>query len=128
MGIDHSKGEMKGRYDRILCDPPFLSSDCQTKGWSLTAQRRRATTLADRQVTAALTVRWLAKGPATDAEKVDLRLILCTGERMEALVLKLYPGMQTTTFDPQHTQNRLSNDFRCYANFECASWSWRKLE
>ncbi|KAK0517275.1 hypothetical protein JMJ35_000430 [Cladonia borealis] len=101
-------GEMKSRYDRILCDPPFLSSDCQTK--------------------AALTVRWLAKAPAKNAEKEDLRIILCTGERMETLVLKLYPGIQTTTFDPQHTQNRLSNDFRCYANFECASWSWRKLE
>jgi hypothetical protein len=24
--------EHKGRYDRIICDPPFLSDDCQTKG------------------------------------------------------------------------------------------------
>ncbi|MCJ1481067.1 hypothetical protein MMC06_001223 [Schaereria dolodes] len=24
--------EMKGKYDRIICDPPFLSTDCQTKG------------------------------------------------------------------------------------------------
>ena len=119
---------MKGKYDRILCDPPFLSPDCQTKGRSLTVKLKRAMTLADSHVIAALTVRWLATAPATDAEKVDLRIILCTGERMETLVLKLYPGIQTTNFDPQHTQNRLSNDFRCYANFECASWSWRKLE
>ena len=24
--------EMKGAFDRIVCDPPFLSDDCQTKG------------------------------------------------------------------------------------------------
>lgn len=24
--------EMKGAYHRVLCDPPFLSADCQTKG------------------------------------------------------------------------------------------------
>ena len=23
---------MKGRVDRIICDPPFLGEDCQTKG------------------------------------------------------------------------------------------------
>jgi hypothetical protein len=24
--------ELKGSADRIICDPPFLSEDCQTKG------------------------------------------------------------------------------------------------
>lgn len=24
--------ELKGTFDAIICDPPFLSSDCQTKG------------------------------------------------------------------------------------------------
>lgn len=24
--------ELKGKFDRIVCDPPFLSEDCQTKG------------------------------------------------------------------------------------------------
>lgn len=24
--------ELKGTFDRIICDPPFLSEDCQTKG------------------------------------------------------------------------------------------------
>ena len=47
MGIDRYEGEMKSKYDRILCDPPFLSPDCQTKGWSLTAQLRKAVALAD---------------------------------------------------------------------------------
>jgi len=27
--------EMKGSFGRIICDPPFLSEDCQTKGISL---------------------------------------------------------------------------------------------
>ena len=43
----------------------------------------------------------------------------------EGLILKLYPGIKTTTFVPQHAQDRLSKDFRCYANFECSTWSWR---
>ncbi|KAL2045503.1 hypothetical protein N7G274_001931 [Stereocaulon virgatum] len=99
---------MKGKYDTILCDPPFLSSDCQTK--------------------AALTTRWLSKLTSTDPTRPCPRLIVCTGERMEALVHKLHPGIRTTTFDPQHAQNRLGNDFRCYANFECANWLWRKSD
>jgi tRNA G10 N-methylase Trm11 len=24
--------ELKGSFDAIICDPPFLSQDCQTKG------------------------------------------------------------------------------------------------
>ena len=26
--------ELKGSFDRIICDPPFLSDDCHTKGSS----------------------------------------------------------------------------------------------
>ena len=26
--------ELKGSFDAIICDPPFLSQDCQTKGKS----------------------------------------------------------------------------------------------
>lgn len=33
-------------------------------------------------------------------------------------------GLRTTTFRPQHA-SKLSNDFCCYANFECAAWLWR---
>ncbi|KAF4632660.1 hypothetical protein G7Y89_g5463 [Cudoniella acicularis] len=57
---------LKGCATRVICDPPFLSEDCQTK--------------------AALTVRWLSKAWNTD----DYRLIVCTGERMESLINKLY--------------------------------------
>ena len=88
---------LKASFDRIVCDPPFLNQDCQTK--------------------AAMTVRWL-----TDPKR-DLRLIVCTGERMETLVHKLYgkTGLGTTTFYPEHSKG-LSNEFRCYANFDCDRW------
>ncbi|MCJ1274162.1 hypothetical protein MMC21_001957 [Puttea exsequens] len=98
-------GGLKGQYDRILCDPPFLSSDCQTK--------------------AAMTVSWLSKASDHASELTNARRIICTGVTMEDLVLKLYSGMRTTTFEPKHAQDRLSNDFGCYANFECDGWSWR---
>ena len=94
--------DLKARFDRIICDPPFLSDDCQTK--------------------AALTVRWLAKGWSP----TDLRLIVCTGERMESLITKLYgkAGLQTTTYEVEHAKG-LSNEFRCYANYESKIWGWR---
>ncbi|KAH0005642.1 N-6 adenine-specific DNA methyltransferas-like protein 2, partial [Aureobasidium melanogenum] len=92
---------LKGSFDRIICDPPFLNEDCQSK--------------------AALTVRWLAK-----TWEAPLKLIQCTGERMESLAHKLYgkAGMRTTTFLPEHSKG-LSNEFRCYANFECDAWKFQ---
>lgn len=92
---------LKGVFDRIVVDPPFLSQDCQTK--------------------AAMTVRWLSR----EHEAPGLRLVLCTGERMEDLAHKLYAraGMRTTTFYPEHSKG-LSNEFRCYANFECEDWKY----
>ncbi|KNG47567.1 n-6 adenine-specific dna methyltransferase 2 [Stemphylium lycopersici] len=97
--------ELKGTFDAIICDPPFLSQDCQTK--------------------AALTVRWLAKSWTQES----LRLIVCTGERMESLVTEqLYGrlGTKTTDFEIMHAKG-LSNEFRCYANFECEAWKWKTL-
>ena len=44
---------------------------------------------------------------------------------MEEVVLRLYPGIQTTTFEPKHVQDRLSNGFRCYANYHGNGWTWR---
>ncbi|KAI1541369.1 n-6 adenine-specific dna methyltransferase [Pyrenophora tritici-repentis] len=89
--------EMKGAFDVIICDPPFLT---------------------------ALTVRWLAKSWTQDS----LRLVVCTGERMESLITdKLYgkAGAKTTDYEIKHAKG-LSNEFRCYANFECAAWKWTK--
>ena len=74
-----------------------------------------------------MTVRWLSKaGPTTRHEESaeELRVIVCTGERMEEIVAKIYPGVRTTTFEPQHAQGRLSNEFRCYSNYECEAWRW----
>jgi hypothetical protein len=97
--------ELKGRFDRIICDPPFLSEHCQTK--------------------TALTVRYLARDWAT-CDGGGLRFISCTGERMEPNIIRLYGkiGVNTTTFEPAHSKG-LSNEFRCYANFECEDWKWR---
>ncbi|KAJ4421524.1 Protein-lysine N-methyltransferase efm5, partial [Neurospora sp. IMI 360204] len=85
---------LKGAFDRVIVDPPFLSEDCQTK--------------------AALTVRWMLKPSGPE------KIIACTGERTETLVTeKLYKsyGVRTTTFEPKHARG-LSNEFYCYANFE----------
>ncbi|TAQ84592.1 hypothetical protein B7494_g7069 [Chlorociboria aeruginascens] len=99
---------MKNSADRIICDPPFLSEDCQTK--------------------AAMTVRWLSKqwGVAPQEPGTGSKLIVCTGERMENLVSQLYrpQGIKTTTFLPVHAKG-LSNEFRCYSNFECEQWGWQ---
>ncbi|CAP49276.1 uncharacterized protein PODANS_5_6020 [Podospora anserina S mat+] len=94
---------LKSSCDRIICDPPFLSEDCQTK--------------------AAITVNWLFKPTAAD----DKKLIVCTGERMEPLVSRLYKsvGLRTTDYDPVHARG-LSNEFYCYANFESLGWKWRE--
>jgi len=68
-----------------------------------------------------MTVRWMAR-------KQDSRVMICSGERMEPLVLKVYKwfGVQTTTYEPVHA-NQLGNEFYCYANFEPAdeSWKWK---
>jgi len=120
--------ELKGQFERIIIDPPFLSEDCQTK--------------------TAMTVRWLAKSwespiPQTSASAAParlhhgprpanpddsaggegLKLIACTGERMESLMHKLYskPGLKTTDFEIVHAKG-LSNEFRCYANFSYDGW------
>lgn len=71
--------ELKNQFDRIICDPPFLSEDCQTK--------------------TALTARFLAKTWSRES----LKFISCTGERMENTIHRLYAavGVQTTTFEPR---------------------------
>ena len=59
--------ELKGKFDRIICDPPFLSEDCQSK--------------------TALTVRFLSRHwSAPTALGEGLRLVTCTGERMQPII------------------------------------------
>jgi hypothetical protein len=76
-----------------------------------------------------MTIRWLATtDPGADGDQAGSsaspRLILCTGERMEALVTKLYRsyGLRTTDYEVKQS---VSNEFYCYANFECEAWKWK---
>ncbi|KAK5016630.1 Protein-lysine N-methyltransferase efm5 [Cryomyces antarcticus] len=34
-----SPADLKGKFNRIICDPPFLSADCQTKGEHFTESK-----------------------------------------------------------------------------------------
>lgn len=90
--------ELKGQFDVFIVDPPFLSKECHTK--------------------TALTARFL-QNPNPD----NVKMIVCTGERVSEIIKKVYPGICITNFLPQHA-NGLSNEFRCYSNFECESWKF----
>ncbi|AAS53371.1 AFL001Wp [Eremothecium gossypii ATCC 10895] len=112
---DYSKpldfdSKLKGKVDRLLIDPPFLNEHCQTNS-SITAKALLA--------------------PKTDTKTkcgvLKHRLISCTGERMRAIIKKNYPDTEITTFLPEH-MNGLSNEFRCYANFEWDGWSFSKKD
>lgn len=81
----------------------------------------------------AMTLRWLARtsknnssSSASGAGNTTPRVLICTGERMEALVNRLYRplGVCTTTYEPVHAG--LKNEFCCYANFECEAWRWKQ--
>lgn len=112
---------MKGSIDRFIVDPPFLSEDCQTRGMS----SQLPWSHIDAHFLAAMTVKWLSK--SLESIDSDPRLIVCTGERMESLIQRLYrtQGVLVTTFEPKHAKG-LSNEFLCYSNFECEKWKCRK--
>ncbi|EYB86521.1 hypothetical protein Y032_0277g1114 [Ancylostoma ceylanicum] len=80
--------DLKGAFDVIIADPPFLADECLVK----TAQ----------------TIRMLAKPNA--------KIILCTGAVMEKMADRLL-GLHRLEFEPQHANN-LSNEFSCFANYE----------
>ncbi|KAK4228187.1 putative N6-adenine methyltransferase-domain-containing protein [Podospora fimiseda] len=94
--------QLKSSINHLILDPPFLSTDCQTKS--------------------ALTVSWLLS-----KEKKPTKLVICTGERMQPLIMKLYKnhGIFTTDFEPVHAKG-LANEFYCYANFECLGWKHKE--
>lgn len=76
------------------------------------------------QPTAALTLRWLARSWDGSSQ-----LIICTGERLQDLIKKLYgrAGVRATDFDVVHAG--LKNEFYCYANFEKRGvWQWKSSE
>lgn len=98
--------DLKGKVDRLLIDPPFLEPECQQKS-SLTA---KALLRGDKKA-------------KTEFGDTQYKLISCTGERMKDNVRRNYPDTRITTFYPEH-KNGLSNEFRCYASFECTKWKF----
>lgn len=104
------ESNIKHKVDRLLIDPPFLNEICQTKS-SITAKELLATN----------------DGSKTSKGGLKHRLISCTGERMRDIMKKVYPDSHITTFLPEHG-NGLSNEFRCYANFEWKGWKFDDLE
>lgn len=85
--------DLAGKVDMIVVDPPFLSEECLEKTIE--------------------TVQHLLKPNG--------RLILCTGLVMATLAGRLVKDLRITDFHPGH-RNGLSNDFRCYANYDSKRW------
>lgn len=98
---------LRNKCHRLLIDPPFLEEECQTK----LAQAARNLMVDD--------------GSKTRSGDVQCKLISSTGERMREIMERTYPETRVTTFHPEH-KNGLSNEFRCYASFECKYWTFEK--
>lgn len=103
------RDDLKGKIDRLLIDPPFLEPECQTKS-SISAKALLRESSENCKL-------------KTKSGSLKHRLISCTGERMAELMLKTYPNFHITTFYPEH-KNGLSNEFRCYADFEGKNWKF----
>lgn len=113
---------IKGRCGSCHLRPPFLERGMSDERYVSLAMIYPKSMIENHLTAkpAAMTVRWLSRSWGTPSTS---KLILCTGERMETLITKLYrpQGISTTTFEPVHSKG-LSNEFFCYANFECSSW------
>lgn len=97
---------LRHKCHRVLIDPPFLEDECQTN--SATAARNLL--IEDKSL-------------KTMANDLQFKLVSSTGERMRDVIKRNYPETKITNFYPQH-KNGLSNEFRCYASFECSYWSF----
>lgn len=103
---DEVPEEIRNKCHRLLIDPPFLEEECQTRSAK-----------AARNLLAPNT------GEKTKTGDDKVKLISSTGERMRDIIRKTYPETRLTSFLPEH-KNGLSNEFRCYASFECAYWTF----
>lgn len=97
---------LRNKCHRLLIDPPFLEEECQTKS----AKAARNLLAED-------------TGALTKSGDRKFKLISSTGERMRDIIKKTYPETLLTSFLPEH-KNGLSNEFRCYASFECPYWKF----
>lgn len=97
---------LRNKCHRLLIDPPFLEEECQQKS----SQAARNLLIKDKTL-------------KTKGGELQFKLISSTGERMNEVVKKNYPETNVTNFYPEH-KNGLSNEFRCYASFECSYWKF----
>ena len=81
---------LRGKVDRVLADPPFLSDECLTR--------------------TAMSVRTLLK-------KEGGRTMVCTGQKMEDMVPRLFPGVRKVEFEPKH-KGGLANAFACFMDWK----------
>ena len=81
---------LRGKVDRVLADPPFLSDECLTR--------------------TAMSVRSLLK-------KEGGRTMVCTGQKMEDMVPRLFPGVRKVEFEPKH-KGGLANAFACFMDWK----------
>lgn len=105
---DAIPAHLKNKCHRLLIDPPFLEEECQVKS----SQAARNLLAPD-------------NGETTVSGDKRFKLISSTGERMRDIIKKTYPETNLTSFLPEH-KNGLSNEFRCYASFECDHWKFDK--
>lgn len=97
---------LKNKCHRVLIDPPFLEEECQTNS-----------AIAARNLLVTDTT------PRTKTNDLQFKLVSSTGERMKDVIKRNYPETSITNFYPEH-KNGLSNEFRCYASFECSYWKF----
>ena len=143
---------LKGFADRVICDPPFLSKECQTAmsqtiRWLIKEplqqmskevddSNKQSTTPPREGQTGSDDVNSLTSQPSTSGPSAPIlantiqpspqpQIIISTGRLAEDYMLPLYsgwnpkiPDLRNTTFNPQHEQGRLTNEWGCYANFE----------
>ena len=79
----------------FVVDPPFLSEECLTR-----------------------TMHHVEKISAEHP-----KIILCTGAIMQNLAKDQY-HLKCVHWRPKHQADRLSNEFRCFTNFESAHFIW----
>lgn len=105
---DKIPDSLRNKCHRLLIDPPFLNSHCQTNS----AQAAHNLLVNDKE-------------GLTKSGDQRCKMISSTGERMKEEIKKNYPDTKTTNFRPEH-KNCLGNEYRCYANFECLYWKYEE--
>lgn len=109
----------KGSIDFVLLDPPFLSDECFIK----VCQTVRHIAKKEAKV---LICSGLSSFPCplSRCHSVELCVfcVFCAGLVMKDLVGKIFKTKECV-FHPHHEKN-LSNDFRCFTNYESDVMKW----